>query len=316
MGPFAIAIHGGCGVMAKSEMSEEEWAAARADLVRAVREAWAILKRGGRALDAVEAAVLEMEDSPHFNAGYGSALNAAGEHELDASIMDGANLAAGAVCAARRIRNPVRAARAVMATNDLLLLAGPAADAFAEREGLVMVEPGYFTTRRRQEALEAMRAHARAGTARQASEAEKHGTVGAVALDGHGHLAAATSTGGYTNKPEGRVGDSPIIGAGTYARDGVCAVSCTGKGEFFMRHLVGHEIATRRLHLGESLAAAAGHALDLLRPYQVGAGLVAIDERANIVAPYNTQGMYRAWITPQGELSVASHDEVFVGRAE
>jgi beta-aspartyl-peptidase (threonine type) len=303
--------------MPKAEMSEEEWEAARADLARAVRDGWAVLGRGGSALDAVEAAVLSMEDSPHFNAGYGSALNAAGEHELDASIMDGANLAAGAVCAVRRIRNPIRAARAVMATNDLLLLAGAAADTFAEGAGLAMVEPSYFTTRRRQEALAAMRAHERAGTVRGASEAEKHGTVGAVALDDRGHLAAATSTGGYTNKPEGRIGDSPIIGAGTYAKDGICAVSCTGKGEFFIRHVIGHEIATRRLHLGESLAVAAGHALDLLRPHDVGVGLVAIDERGNIVAPYdNTPGMYRAWITPQGELSVASHGEVFVSRAE
>jgi beta-aspartyl-peptidase (threonine type) len=306
----AIAIHGGCGVMARTDLPDDVWEAAKADLATALRQGWAILERGGSALDAVEAAVVVMEESEHFNAGHGAALNAAGEHELDASIMDGATLAAGAIAAVRRIRNPVRAARAVMATDDLVMLTGPAADVFAEARGLEMVAPSFFTTERRREALAAMKAHELAGTARAASEAEKHGTVGAVALDRQGHLAAATSTGGYTNKPEGRVGDSPIIGAGTYARDGVCAVSCTGKGEYFIRHVAGHEIASRMAYLGKTLEDAAQELVmqDLSR-HDIGAGLVAIDASGKVSAPFNTDGMFRGWITPEGELFVGTHRE-------
>ncbi|MCR4265386.1 isoaspartyl peptidase/L-asparaginase family protein [Nitratireductor sp. ZSWI3] len=312
MNPVALAIHGGCGVMAKLDLSEEEWQAARADLAASLRAGWAVLARGGSALDAVEAAVVVMEDSPHFNAGYGAALNENAEHELDASIMDGSNLDAGAICAASRIKNPVRAARAVMEKSGAVLLTGPAADRFAERCGLDIVAPGYFTTERRQKALAAMKAHARAGTFKAASEAEKHGTVGAVALDRAGHLAAATSTGGYNNKPEGRVGDSPIIGAGTYARDGVCAVSGTGQGEFFIRHVVGHEIASRITYLGETLEAAAHRVIrEDLKSYGIGAGAVAVDGRGDVSAPYNTDGMFRGWVTREGRLHVASHSEVF-----
>jgi L-asparaginase / beta-aspartyl-peptidase len=314
--PMAIAIHGGCGVMAKTDLSEVEWADARADLARALRAGWRILRESGRALDAVQAAVRVMEDSPHFNAGYGAALNIAGEHELDASIMDGAALAAGAVAGARRIRNPIDGARAVMDSGEQVMLLGPAADRFAETRGLAMVAPSYFTTSRREQALQAMKAHRRSGTYKAASEAEKHGTVGAVALDRDGHLAAATSTGGYNNKPEGRVGDSPIIGAGTYARDDVCAVSGTGQGELFIRRVVGHEVASRIAYLGESLEKAAAKViLEDLAPYGTGAGLIGVDALGNIAAPYNTEGMFRGWVTTAGALSVASHAEVhFVER--
>ncbi len=308
---YAIAVHGGCGVMPEADLSQAEWADARAALADALRAGWGILRDGGSALDAVEAAVVAMEDSPHFNAGHGAALNAAGEHELDASIMDGAALRAGAVAGVRRIRNPVRAARALLDADGAVMLIGPAADAFAERAGLTLVDPAYFTTERRRDALRSMKARAAAGTAAAASEAERHGTVGAVALDAAGHLAAATSTGGYTDKPEGRVGDSPIIGAGTYARDGVCAVSGTGQGEFFIRHVLGHEIASRMAYLGETLEAASGRVvLDDLRPHGIGAGAVAIDAAGAIAAPFNTDGMFRGWVTVEGELSVASHATV------
>ena len=307
----ALAIHGGCGVHARSEMCDAEWAGARSALEQSLRAGWAVLRQGGRALDAVEAAVMVLEDSPHFNAGRGAALNADGEHELDASIMDGANLAAGAVAAARHIRNPVKAARALLETGTLLMLTGPAADAFAADRGLAMVEQAYFTTERRRTALQIMKQRGEAGTLASASEAEKHGTVGAVALDADRHLAAATSTGGYTNKPAGRVGDSPIIGAGTYARDGVCAVSGTGQGEYFVRYVLGHEIASRIAYLEEDLKTASEHLLAQLRPHGVGAGLIAIDAAGAIVAPFNTEGMFRGWITPEGELSVATHREVF-----
>ena len=193
------------------------------------------------------------------------------------------------------------------------MLTGPAADRFAETQGLPVMDPAYFVTDKQRQALARMQAHRAAGTGQAASEAEKHGTVGAVALDAAGHLAAATSTGGFTDKPVGRIGDSPIIGAGTYARDGVCAVSGTGAGEFFIRHVVGHEIASRMRFLGEDIATAAGHVvMEELAPYDIGAGLVAIDAAGRIVTPYNTLGMFRGWVTPDGRLHVATHDEVFV----
>lgn len=309
---IALAIHGGCGVMAKLDLTEEEWAAARIDLGRSLKAGWEVLFKNGSALDAVQAAVVVMEDSPHFNAGYGAALNTSGKHELDASIMDGKTLESGAVTLVSRIRNPVKAARKVMEAGDAILLGGPAADAFAQAAGLEMVEPDFFTTQRRVQALAAMKAHARAGTSVKASEAEKHGTVGAVALDAGGHLAAATSTGGYNNKPDGRIGDSPIIGAGTYARDGVCAVSGTGKGEYFIRYAVGHEVASRIAYLGESLEQAAGKVIQQdLKSHDIGAGLVAVGADGSIAAPYNTDGMFRGWVTPEGEYFVATHGEVY-----
>lgn len=306
----AIAIHGGCGVMARDGSDEATWTAARADLAAALRAGWRILQGGGAALDAVEAAVVVLEDSPRFNAGHGAALNAAGEHELDAALMDGADLRAGAVAGVRRTRNPIRSARALLEEAGPVLLIGPAADAFARHRRLAMVDADYFTTPRSRAALATMQAHSLAGTVAGATEAEKHGTVGAVALDRAGHLAAGTSTGGYTNKPVGRVGDSPIIGAGTYARDGVCAVSGTGQGEFFIRTVLGHELASRMAYGGQTLETAAAGVIDALAPYQVGAGLIALDAEGRIAAPYNTAGMFRGWITPDGELSVATHSEV------
>ncbi len=307
---LALAIHGGCGTLPKAEMTEAEWAQARSDLASALRAGWAILTKGGAAVDAVEAAVRVMEDSPHFNAGHGAAFNTEGEHELDASIMDGATLAAGAICGAKRIRNPVSAAKALMLRGDPLLLAGPAADDFAEHEGVDTVANAHFSTERRRKNLASMKLREIVGTAAEASEAEKHGTVGAVACDAQGHLAAATSTGGYTNKPVGRVGDSPIIGAGTYARDGRCAVSGTGKGEYFMRYCVGHEIASLIAYKGLSLEAATDAVLAELSEHKIGAGLVAVDADGGIVAPYNTEGMYRGWVTEDGLIHVATHDHV------
>jgi beta-aspartyl-peptidase (threonine type) len=310
MGPIALAIHGGCGVLAAHDLPEAEWQAARGDLALALRAGWRVLTGGGTALDAVEAAIIVLEDSPHFNAGFGAALNEGGEHELDASIMDGATLAAGAITLTRRIRNPIRAARRLMERGPAVLLGGPAADGWAEAAGLDMVAPDYFTTPRRVEALAAMRRHQASGTI--GSEAEKHGTVGAVALDRAGHLAAGTSTGGFTNKPVGRIGDSPIIGAGTYARDGVCAVSGTGQGELFIRHAVGHEIASRIAYRGDTLEEAAdGVILDDLVRYDSGAGAIAVDSAGRIAAPYNTDGMYRGWATEAGGLVVASHATLY-----
>ncbi len=231
--------------------------------------------------------------------------------------MSGDGLAAGAVIGVRRVRNPVRAARAVLETGQLVALAGPAGDRFAETRGVAMVEPSYFTTDRRRENLASMKAHGAEGTVSSASEAEKHGTVGAVALDGAGHLAAATSTGGYTNKPAGRVGDSPIIGAGTYARDGVCAVSGTGQGEAFIRHALAYDVAARMAYRGDALDAATAGVLADLTPKGTGAGLIALDALGHVAVPFNTGGMFRGWVTPEGEAFVATHAEVFpLGRLD
>ena len=311
MPAIALALHGGCGTLPKEELPPEEWAEARRHIADALSAGWTILARGGAAVDAVEATVVVLEDSRHFNAGHGAALNTDAEHELDAAIMDGAALRAGAVCAAGHIRNPIKAARKLMEAGGSLLLTGPAADAFARAAGLDIVEQSYFTTERRLANLRQMKARAEAGTAAAASEAEKHGTVGAVALDRTGNLAAATSTGGYTNKPAGRVGDSPLIGAGTYAKNGVCAVSGTGQGELFIRHVAAHEVASLIAYKGLSLAEATRTVVfDRIGNQGIGAGMVAVDAEGNVAAPFNTVGMYRGWVLPSGEVHVATHEEV------
>ena len=311
MAGIALGLHGGCGTLERSLQSEADWAESREHLAQALRAGWQILRAGGSALDAVQATVVVMEDSPHFNAGHGAALTARAEHELDASIMDGSNLAAGAVCMVRRVRNPVKAARALLDGGTALLLAGDAADEFAAQAGLAMVDPSYFTTQRRVDALRLLQQRAQTGAFVPATEAEKHGTVGAVARDAQGHLAAATSTGGFNNKPPGRVGDSPIIGAGTYARDGVCAVSCTGQGEIFIRRVAAYDVAARIHYAGQSLEEAT-HTLvfDTLASHKIGAGMVALGATGNPVAPYNTLGMYRGWISTDGQMTVATHHEL------
>jgi beta-aspartyl-peptidase (threonine type) len=310
LSPIAIGIHGGCGTLDISRLPESQWAEAREHLAASLKAGWKLLAGGAHAVDAVEAAVLVLEDSPHFNAGHGAALTEAGDHELDASIMRGDTLAAGAVSAVRRIRNPILAARAVMEKSDCVLMTGNGADEFAKRAGLTMVENSYFTTERRTDALVSLKKRRASGTIHMASEAERHGTVGAVALDSHGNLAAATSTGGFNNKPVGRVGDSAVIGAGTYAKNGVCAVSCTGQGEFFIRHAASHDIAARMEYAGQPFDAATSAIIETMKGYRIGAGLVAIDASGRVVAPFNTLGMYRGWVTTAGELTVATHQEL------
>lgn len=314
--PIGIGIHGGCGTLDRKLLSEAEWAEAREHLAQSLRAGWRILAKGGSALDAVEAAVMVMEDSPHFNAGHGAALNEAGYHELDASIMDGSTLAAGAVGAVQRIRNPIQAARAVMEKSDSVLLVGPPGDYFAESVGLAMVPNTYFTTQRRIDALASLKARKAKGTVALASEAEKHGTVGAVARDAKGNLAAATSTGGFNNKPVGRVGDTPIIGAGTYARNGTCAVSCTGQGEIFIRRAAAYDAFARMHYAGQDLARATDELIAALGSHGIGAGLVAVDAAGRVLAPFNTIGMYRGWIMADGEVVVGTHkDEHRMGKA-
>ncbi len=312
MSGLALGLHGGCGTLDRSLMSEAEWAEARDHIAGALSAGWSVLKAGGAALDAVQATIMVLEDSPHFNAGHGAALTEASTHELDASIMDGATRAAGAVCATTRIRNPITAARALLDGGQVLMLTGPAADRFAEKAGLAMVEPSYFTTQRRVDTLAGLKRRAAEGTSSKASEAEKHGTVGAVARDAKGHLAAGTSTGGFNNKPVGRVGDSPIIGAGTYARDGVCAVSCTGMGEYFIRNVAAYDVAARIIYGGARLEDAAGTLVhDVIASHGIGAGMIALGATGDPVAPFNTLGMYRGWVGSDGEMVVATHQELF-----
>jgi beta-aspartyl-peptidase (threonine type) len=312
-----LALHGGCGTLARELLPEAEWDEVRAHLAQALRAGWAVLRAGGSAVHAVEATVVVLEDSPHFNAGHGAALTRLADHELDASLMDGATLQAGAVCTVQRIRNPIRAARAVMEHSGCVLLSGPAGDDFAQEQGLAMVENAWFTTPRRVKALADIQAGRSGGAIRPISEADRHGTVGAVARDAAGHLAAGTSTGGFNDKPPGRVGDSPIIGAGTYAMDGVCAVSCTGMGERFIRHVAAYDIVARMRYASQSLAQASQHLVhELMDGHGIGAGLVALDAQGQVHAPFNTLGMARGWIDATGQMRVATHQEIFdAGRA-
>ena len=287
-----IAIHGGAGTIRKADMTAARAALYKDALGEALEAGHTVLQGGGTALDAVTAAVVAMEDSPLFNAGRGAVYNADGRHELDAAIMDGERLRAGAVACVERIRNPVLAARAVMEHSRHVLLAGKGAERFAGKQGLKMVNQKYFGTAARLEALRRnLQSH--------------HGTVGAVALDRDGNLAAATSTGGYTGKLPGRIGDSPLVGAGTYADNRACAVSGTGLGEAFIRALVAYDVAARVRYRRESLAAAARAALAGVARLGGDGGLVAVDRRGNLVMPFNSQGMYRACIDRRGRRSVA-----------
>jgi beta-aspartyl-peptidase (threonine type) len=307
----SLVIHGGAGTIPRANFTPESYQAARNGLADALRSGWAILSAGGLAVDAVEAAVVALENHPSFNAGHGAVLNAAGYHELDAAIMDGRDRAAGAIASARTIRNPIRAARRVMEASDCVLLSGAGADAFAREQGLDIVEQEYFTTALRQEHWTRADEERRGLLKRERSEAEKHGTVGAVACDDMGNLAAATSTGGYTYKRAGRVGDTPVIGAGTYARNGVVAVSCTGLGEYFIRRGTSHDIAARIRYRNESLEDATAAAIAELSADKCGAGLIAVDAKGNIAMPHNTEGMYRGAVSADGKISIGIYADDF-----
>ena len=289
-----LAIHGGAGVILRENLSPEQEAEYVAALNAAMEAGSAVLREGGSALDAVEAAVLPMEDSPLFNAGFGAVYTAAGEHELDASIMDGRDRDAGAVAGVMHVKNPIRAARAVMEKSEHVMFAGPGADAFAESQGLEMVDNTYFDTERRKKALDRV-LQERARTA-----ADRHGTVGAVAIDRLGNLAAATTTGGMTAKTPGRVGDAPLVGAATYAENGVCAVSATGHGEYFIRVGVAKTICDRVKFLGETVGEAARVALDEVEQLGGDGGVIVIDGAGNVDFVFNSAGMYRGEISARG----------------
>jgi beta-aspartyl-peptidase (threonine type) len=309
-GDVALVIHGGAGVIERSALSAEEERAVRAALDRALDAGHAVLKRGGTAVEAVEAAIVVMEDAPQFNAGKGAVFDADGGHQLDASIMEGHTRRAGAVAGVTTVRNPVRLARAVMEHSPHVMLAGTGAERFADtRKELERVPNTWFDTERRRRQLEDARTREKAKAMGHAPADEPKGTyfgtVGAVALDSHGHIAAATSTGGMTNKKWNRIGDSPVIGAGNYA-DERCGVSGTGWGEFYIRAAVAHDICARMAYRGDSLAVAAEEVVNKVVPALGGdGGAIALDAKGNIAMPFNTSGMYRAWIRPDGSRGTA-----------
>jgi L-asparaginase / beta-aspartyl-peptidase len=302
-----IVIHGGAGTILREQVSPELEAELRQALEAALQAGYAVLVRGGSSLDAVELAVRSLEDSPHFNAGRGAVFTAEGTIELDASIMDGRTLAAGAVAGVMRVRNPISLARVVMERSPHVFMAREGAEVFAREHGLELVDPSWFFTQRRWDALQrARQAEQRAGGGSAAlGEDWKLGTVGALALDRQGNLAAATSTGGLTNKRFGRIGDVPIIGAGNYADNRVCAVSATGQGEYFIRNVVAYDICARARYTGVSLRDAA-HAvvMQVLVEQRGEGGVITLDPHGNISMPFNTPGMYRGYLGPDGRAVV------------
>lgn len=290
---WAIVIHGGAGDMVAERMNpllEKEY---RIALAAALNAGKITLQQGGSALDAVEVTIRTMEDSPLFNAGKGAVFTHDGKNELDASIMDGSNMKAGAVAGVTNIKNPISAARAVMEKSPHVLLSGAGASEFASEQGLVLVPPSYFFTKHRWNDLQ------------EILKKEKLGTVGCCALDVHGNLAAGTSTGGMDNKRYNRIGDSPIIGAGTYASNATCAISCTGHGEYFIRYSVAHDVSALMEYRELSLAAAADTVVNgkLARAGGKG-GLIGVDRKGNITMTFNTNAMFRAWAVSRGSTGI------------
>ena len=309
---YAIAIHGGAGGWAN--LSPAKRAEMLADLEKALGAGRDILDKGGTSLDAVEQAVRVLEDAPHFNAGRGATFTSTGQHQLDASIMNGADLSAGAVAGVMTVKNPISLARRVMSDTKHVLLAGDGADQFAREAGVELVPPDYFWTDETRAEFEKAKAKAEAEAAEKATEDGKktsvvkrpdhYGTVGCVALDMQGNLAAATSTGGLAMKKFGRVGDSPIIGAGTYADNKTCAISGTGVGELFIRNAVCYDVAARMRYAGATLSEAAAVQVDERLPRET-AGLIAVNAAGEIVALFNTAAMPRGMADSSGRFEVA-----------
>lgn len=321
-GTLGFAIHGGAGTMARGQMSAELEAEYRAGLTAALVAGHDILRAGGASLDAVIAAITLLEDNPLFNAGRGAVFTDAGTNELDASIMEGRNLRAGAVAGVRRIKNPITLARLVMERSPHVLFTTDAAERFAQSQNVALVDPKYFYTEQRWQDLQRAKERERQqqqqrpqtpatspATPRKLGSSQpagavydaKFGTVGAVALDRSGDLAAGTSTGGFTNKRSGRIGDSPIIGAGTYADNQTCAVSATGDGEYFIRAAVAHDISAQIAYRNADIDTAAAAAIAKVGRLGGSGGVIAIDRNGRIAMPFNTAGMYRAYIDPAGK---------------
>lgn len=300
-----LVVHGGAGVV-KSDMTSADEVAVRTALALALRKGHEQLAAGKPALEAVTAAITVLEDDPHFNAGKGAVFTHEGKNELDSSIMDGATRKAGAVAGVHAVKNPILLARAVMEKSEHVMMVGQGAEIFAKEQGVTLVDPSYFRTEKRWKQLQKALKEEAAGQAHADLETCKHfGTVGAVALDQSGRLAAGTSTGGMTNKRYGRVGDSPVIGAGTYAND-VCAVSGTGWGEFYLRAAAAHDICARMAYLKETPHQAGEAVINQVIPGLGGdGGAIVLGADGSIATPFNTEGMYRGWIGADGVPHVA-----------
>ncbi|HQU83032.1 MAG TPA: isoaspartyl peptidase/L-asparaginase [Pyrinomonadaceae bacterium] len=324
MTKIALAIHGGAGTISKSEMTAELEKEYRNGLKNALRTGWEILSKNGSALDAVEAAVVELENFPLFNAGRGAVFTHEGKNELDASIMNGKNLRAGSVAFVKNVKNPIKLARLVMEKTEHIMLGGEGANEFAREMKVELAPDEYFFTEHRYlqltKAIEAGRIqldHASDDVSDskfqipnsdnqkpKTKDQKPFGTVGAVACDFSGNLAAATSTGGMTNKKFGRIGDTPIVGAGTYAENATCAVSCTGHGEFFMLGATAFDVSARMKYQNLSLEQAANEAINYQTEIGGEGGLIAVDNSGNVALPFNSDGMYRGFVTANGNFKV------------
>ncbi|MET4139427.1 isoaspartyl peptidase/L-asparaginase [Pedobacter sp. UYP1] len=312
---YVMVIHGGAGTITRKNMSPEKEAAYIAALTKALQTGYEVLKSGKTSLDAVEATIHIMEDSPLFNAGKGAVFTHDGKNEMDAAIMDGKTMMAGAVAGVTTIKNPISAARAVMEKSEHVMMVGPGAESFAKQAGIEIVDPEYFYTKERWDGLQqAIKEDSTKSVLDHGNKKSmklgtlnrdyKFGTVGAVALDKNGNLAAGTSTGGMTNKKYGRVGDSPIIGAGTYANNATAGISCTGWGEFYIRNVVAHDISAMMEYKNMSVADASRAALDKVGKMGGDGGLIALDAKGNVSMPFNTEGMYRGTVTENGKIEV------------
>lgn len=312
-GNIAIVIHGGAGTILKENISDSMELVYKAVLKKSILSGHSILKNGGSSLDAVEASIKILEDSPLFNAGKGAVFTNKGKNELDASIMEGRTKNAGAVAGVTTVKNPISLARAVMEQSEHVMLAGKGAEEFAKQKGLTLVDPQYFYTERRMKALKRVQ---RRDSTKQSSlydpftKEDKFGTVGSVALDKNGTIAAGTSTGGMNNKRWGRIGDSPIIGAGTYANNKTCGISSTGWGEYFIRGVIAYDISAMMEYANMTLKEAADKVIQEKLPQMGGdGGIIAVDHLGNIVTSFNTPGMFRASIDNAGNLSIKLYGE-------
>jgi len=312
---YVLVIHGGAGTILKSSMTPEKEAAYKRGLQIALNAGNEVLKNGGSAVDAVQATLMVLENDSLFNAGKGAVFTNEGRNEMDASIMDGKTLKAGAVAGVTTIKNPITAARAVMDKSEHVLMAGKGAELFASQNGCTIVDPSYFYTNTRwknlqeakqEDSLKALQKDSSKALLKQPGNHDyKYGTVGAVALDMNGNLAAATSTGGMTNKRFGRIGDSPIIGAGTYANNNTCAVSCTGWGEYFIRLVMAKSVSDRMELAHETVKDAADEMIIKKLPALGGdGGLIALDKDGNFTMSFNTEGMYRGYVKSNGETAI------------
>lgn len=312
---YVMVIHGGAGTLSRKNMSPEKEAAYRAALKLALQTGYTAIKSGKSSLDAVEATIHTLEDNPLFNAGKGAVFTHEGRNEMDAAVMDGKTMKAGAVAGVTVIRNPISAARAVMEKSEHVMMAGPGAEAFAKQAGLAIVDPSYFYTKERWDGLQkALREDSAKSVLDHGSKKSmllgtqnrdnKFGTVGAVALDNAGNLAAGTSTGGMTNKKYGRIGDSPVIGAGTYANNATAGISCTGWGEFYIRNVVAYDISAMMEYKNMTVGDAAQAAIAKVGNMGGDGGLIALDAKGHVAMPFNTEGMYRGTVTEDGKIEV------------